>query len=212
LLAFHAIISAYGFWLPNDPRGSWSTYVGSRTLHRFGGSATKIITRQSVASQPHNSKLRQASKSQLKHPVVKFTGEQARFIVNGFQQVSDEAKYTFLALSVLPTHIHAVIGNHQRKPAQVIGHLKRGATDQLINGKLHPCLIDGWITHSCWARQAWAVYIDTEAHLQRAIQYVLDNPLKDGMRRQRWKIVKRHRQDLAAVIGPTSGPANASTV
>jgi hypothetical protein len=29
ILAFHAIFGAYGFWLPNDPRGSWSDFVGS---------------------------------------------------------------------------------------------------------------------------------------------------------------------------------------
>jgi hypothetical protein len=25
--ASHVIFGAYGFWLPNDPRGSWSTFV-----------------------------------------------------------------------------------------------------------------------------------------------------------------------------------------
>jgi len=26
---YHVIFGMYGFWLPNDPRGSWSDYVGS---------------------------------------------------------------------------------------------------------------------------------------------------------------------------------------
>jgi len=34
--AYHAIFTAYGFWLPNDPRGSWSDFVGSWELFRFG--------------------------------------------------------------------------------------------------------------------------------------------------------------------------------
>lgn len=29
ILAFHSIISAYGFWLPNEPRGSWYDFVYS---------------------------------------------------------------------------------------------------------------------------------------------------------------------------------------
>ena len=29
---YHLIISAYGFWLPNDPRGSWSDFVGAWEL------------------------------------------------------------------------------------------------------------------------------------------------------------------------------------
>nr|MBX2852184.1 transposase [Phycisphaeraceae bacterium] len=155
MLAFHAIISAYGFWLPNDPRGSWSSYVGNRVLHRFGGDTTKITTRQSVAAQPHNSRYRQAAKNLLKHPPIRFNGEQARSIVSGFRQVADDAGYKFFALAVMPTHLHAVIVNHPREPARIIGHLKRGATDRLITDNQHPCLNDGWITHSCWARQAW---------------------------------------------------------
>ena len=34
--AYHAIFGAYGFWLPNDPRGSWTTFVGSWELNPFG--------------------------------------------------------------------------------------------------------------------------------------------------------------------------------
>ena len=36
ILGSHVIFSAYGFWLPNDPRGSWSDFVGSWELFRFG--------------------------------------------------------------------------------------------------------------------------------------------------------------------------------
>ena len=58
VLASHVIFSAYGFWLPNDPRGSWSTFVGSLELFRFGP-ATKVTTRRSVAHQPHDHVLRE---------------------------------------------------------------------------------------------------------------------------------------------------------
>jgi hypothetical protein len=49
MLAFHGIITAYGFWLPNDPRGSWSTWVGAWELFQAGGPATKVATTRSVA-------------------------------------------------------------------------------------------------------------------------------------------------------------------
>jgi len=29
ICGFHSILSAYGFWLPNEPRGSWSDFVGA---------------------------------------------------------------------------------------------------------------------------------------------------------------------------------------
>ena len=27
VIAYHLIYTTYGFWLPNDPRGSWSDFV-----------------------------------------------------------------------------------------------------------------------------------------------------------------------------------------
>ncbi|HEY5314071.1 MAG TPA: hypothetical protein VIK18_16185 [Pirellulales bacterium] len=53
-IAYHIIFCAYGFWLPNDPRGSWSTFVGSKLLYRKFGPATKVTTRESLAHQPHD--------------------------------------------------------------------------------------------------------------------------------------------------------------
>ena len=41
VLAAHIIFTCYGFWLPNDPRGSWSEWVASWELLRYG-KATKV--------------------------------------------------------------------------------------------------------------------------------------------------------------------------
>src|SRR4029077_9764438 len=79
----HLIISAYGFWLPNDPRGSWSDFVRAWELAKFG-EATKVSTHRSVAAAPHNRQLRLAAKEALKYPSVLFTGVQARSIGSGF--------------------------------------------------------------------------------------------------------------------------------
>lgn len=35
---YHLIWGAYGFWLPNDPRGSWSDFVYSWELERLSAS------------------------------------------------------------------------------------------------------------------------------------------------------------------------------
>ena len=79
ILAVHAIFSAYGFWLPNDPRGSWSTFVASWELYKYGP-ATTVSTHRSLAYRPHNKQLRQKAKDDLNYPPVLFTGIQARAI------------------------------------------------------------------------------------------------------------------------------------
>ena len=72
-IAYHVIITAYGFWLPNDPRGSYSDFVGSWELFRYGP-ATKMTTRFSVAGRAHDRGLRLVAKRALKYPDVHFDG------------------------------------------------------------------------------------------------------------------------------------------
>ena len=79
ILAYHTVFTAYGFWLPNDPRGSWSDFVRSWELHRFGP-ATKVTTRASVAGVDHDRTSRRQAKRALKHEPVVLTGIQARAI------------------------------------------------------------------------------------------------------------------------------------
>jgi hypothetical protein len=57
ILGFHCIISTYGFWLPNEPRGSWSEFVASWELLRFGP-ATKVSTHRSIAHRPYDRSLK----------------------------------------------------------------------------------------------------------------------------------------------------------
>src|SRR4051794_13151081 len=74
ILGFHCIISAYGFWLPNEPRGSWSDFVRSLGLYPFGP-ATKVTTHRSVAHRPYDRDLKHQMQRVLKYAPVRFTGE-----------------------------------------------------------------------------------------------------------------------------------------
>ena len=86
VLAYHLVLTNYGFWLPNDPRGSWSDFVRAFELYATAGPTTKTSegTRRSVADQPHNHVARQHAKSKLARPPVVWTGRQARAVAQGF--------------------------------------------------------------------------------------------------------------------------------
>ena len=62
---YHATISAYGFWLPNDPRGSWSDFVAAYELFRYGGPATKTDQRRSLPHDRHDAVVRRETKRHL---------------------------------------------------------------------------------------------------------------------------------------------------
>src|SRR4029077_13198443 len=96
IVGYHVIFSAYGFWLPNDPRGSWSDFVGAWELFRYGD-ATKTTERVSVAYRPHDESARLAPKTALKRPAVEFPGVQARSVAMGFAEYARRASLTILA-------------------------------------------------------------------------------------------------------------------
>ncbi|MBX3437777.1 MAG: hypothetical protein KF861_09820 [Planctomycetaceae bacterium] len=180
VIATHVVFGTYGFWLPNDPRGSWSTFVGSRELYRFGP-ATKVNETRSLANRPHDQQLRQAAKDSLKFPPVVLTGRQALAIAAGFRQASEESGYLHFACSILPEHVHLVTRQHDRNTMQIVAHLKGRATQHLKDQGLWPD-----VSRPVWSRGCWQVFLKTPADVERAIRYVEQNPIKDGKRAQSW--------------------------
>jgi REP element-mobilizing transposase RayT len=177
IIAFHSILTAYGFWLPNEPRGSWSDFVASWELRKFGP-ATKVTTRRSIAAKPFDRALKAQMQSALQHEPVHFTGEQSRLIGQAFAN----APYTIHACAVLPEHVHLVIAHTPRRIRTVVGHLKSEATRLLREHGFFP-------EHTPWADHGWNVFLDAVKDVKRAIAYVENNPIREGKPRQRWHCV-----------------------
>jgi len=172
-LAAHVVMSMYGFWLPNDPRGSWSTYVGNRRLLAFGP-ATKVETHRSVAGRPHDRSARLAAKQSLTFPPVRLTGVQARAIIRSFGGAVRDGGYVVHACAILPDHAHLVIVRHARRMSVIAGHLKAQATRTLRQLELWPR------ERPVWGRRSWGVFLDAPADVRRAIRYVENNPRESG--------------------------------
>jgi REP element-mobilizing transposase RayT len=188
VLATHIIFAPYGFWLPNDPRGSWSEWVGSWELLKHGR-ATKTNTRRSVAGQSHNAADRRAAKADLQRPAVVFDGRQALAIARGFAAACRDAGYIVRAFAIMPDHGHILINRHDRPAERIIGHLKSAATKQLRAEGLHPFDDGGDRVPTVWAEGCWKRFINNGDDLQRAIDYVNDNPMKEGLPRQLWSFI-----------------------
>ena len=183
-IAYHVIFSTYGFWLPNDPRGSWSDFVGAWELVRFG-KATKVTTTRSVAATDHDHRLRLEAKTALEHPPVAFTGAQALAVGRGFARAVKESGYTVHACTVLPEHVHMVIGHSPRSVGRIVGHLKGRATQHLAAAGLWPDA-----ERPVWGRKAWKVFLDSPERVAGAIAYIEANPEKEDKPRQQWSFVK----------------------
>jgi REP element-mobilizing transposase RayT len=197
VLASHVIISAYGFWLPNDPRGSWSDFVGAWELLRYGR-ATKVTTHRSVAHVPHDRALRLRARAALKYPPVHFSPRQIESIGRGFARAASEAGYVLHACAGQHDHWHFVVARHERTVEVITGHLKSAATRSLRADRLHPferhATPDGSVP-SVWGEGLWKVFLYTDADVVRATRYVRHNLTREGLPPQHWSFVQPYRTD-----------------
>ena len=93
--------------------------------------------------------------------------------------------YQVFACAILPTHVHLVVAVHTNPPRRIIGHFKARATQSLNREGIHPLENQA----SPWSVKGWAVFLDTDDEVFRAIEYVNKNPIKEGLPPQRWKFV-----------------------
>lgn len=195
IAGYHLIFGTYGFWLPNDPRGSWSDFVRSYELLRYGEALT-TTERRSAAHRPHDHEQRLAAKAALKYPPVQFTGIQARAVGRGFAEYLQKSQIQVWACAILPDHVHLVTGQLPLDAEQLVIQLKGAATRRLIQENLHPFRQYPMKQNRpprCFARGEWKVYLGFEDIL-RAIHYVEENPLKERKPRQNWDFVTPYLQ------------------
>jgi len=192
VIAYHIIFTMYGFWLPNDPRGSWSEFVRSWELYRAAGKATKVDARRSVAGLEYDSAARRKAKENLKYPPVLLDGVQARAVARGFARAVQQGGYQILACAIMPDHVHIVLRRDSRTAEAVVPHRKRAASRQLREGSVHPMAAhttDEDKLPSPWARKQWTVFLNTDDDIRRAVDYVNCNPEREGLKPQHWNFV-----------------------
>ena len=194
IIGAHLILGTYGFWLPNDPRGSHSKFVWSDEIAKHG-EATTVEPGRSRASDPHNVQKRLAAKKSLKYPEVNLTGKQALMLANGIAEAVGKYDFELLAFSILEQHLHCVAVSETMKFKKIVRELKRYGSNRLTRSKKHPLYEyrkqnRGRIP-TIWTGGFWKVYIESEQQLQNAIHYVEQNPIKDGKRQQHWSFVSK---------------------
>ena len=189
---YHLILPMYGFWLPNDPRGSWSQCVRRWELVRFGTSTQSVERKSFEQLTDDQVRKRDAAKKKLKFPAVCLSGIQTASVGQGFATKIAISSYTVWACAILPEHTHLVIARHSHKIETIANMLKGAATREIKESNLHPLAgfekPDGKIP-PMWAGNQWKVYLDDEAAIDEAINYVELNPEKEGKPRQTWSFV-----------------------
>ena len=190
---YHAIPPAYGFWLPNDPRGSWSDFVGAWELYKFGGPATKTDERRSLAHDRHDAAVRRQAKEHLKYPAVRFDDAQRAAILAGIGTACAESGIDLFAGCVGYDHGRVVVGRHAKSIEQVVGQFKGRATQAMRAAGYHPLGAydaGSGAPPTPWGAGCWKVFVNDERQLRYAVAYVRRHPAKEGLPPQEWAFAR----------------------
>lgn len=181
IIAHHIILTGYGHWLPNDPRGSLSREFRSPGLEALGA-----IHFGRRSSQPSGEQIRsfyEAAAGRLKYPVVWFDGAKRQAIAEAFGRIVWTEKLTCYACAVMRNHAHLLIRRHRLRAQEMIGILKDGSREALVEKGLVPP------SHPVWSEDPYVAYKDTTRAVRAAICYVNANFRKHRIPAQSWAFV-----------------------
>jgi REP element-mobilizing transposase RayT len=184
VVGYHLIWTAYGWWLPNDPRGSSSHEIRVERIADLGE-----LHQGRKAVQPCSSEIRRfydEARGALKHPLLTFSRSDFTGIAAAFAAVVSEQQYTCYACAVMPDHIHALIRRHRDKSEAMIAKLQAGSKERLIATGVRNS------DHPVWGGPGWRVFLETRTDIQRIVDYIRKNPVKAKLPEQRWAFVKEY--------------------
>jgi REP-associated tyrosine transposase len=145
VIAHHLIWTLYGWWLPNDLRGSTSTEVRCpwiRELSELHFGRKKI--------QPASRDIRafyDEALVALKHPLLELSSEAIDLVASGFADAISQFKYTCYACAILRDHVHLIVRKHKHSAEEMIAKLQEFSRLRLSAAGLrspdHPTWVKG---------------------------------------------------------------------
>ncbi len=184
VIAHHLVWTAYGWWLPNDPRGSMSTAITSDTIAELG---ELHYGRKKL--QPCSAAIRDfyhRAESHLKHALLAFDADEVALVGEAFCQVVRDQRLTCYAGAIMPDHVHLLVRKHRLKAEEMIQQLQAASAAVLRTvGRRSP-------HHPVWGGPGWKVFLDHPDEVRRTICYIQQNPVKLRRPAQRWDFVQNY--------------------
>src|SRR3954454_5081534 len=118
VLAYHLVWTAYGWWLPNDLRGSMSQFIASDLIAELG---ELHYGRKKI--QPAGRDIRAFYKEaapRLNHELLEFDDRQRALVAEAFAECIRVNKYTCYACAIMRDHSHLVIRKHKHQAEEMI--------------------------------------------------------------------------------------------
>lgn len=175
IIAYHAIFTTYGTWLPNDPRGSYSKEIYNSQLEALAG----IKYGRQNPQPPQNllAKFWTVTTPLINHPLFFIDDNSRQVIAGAFGTVVRRLGIEILACAIMNDHIHILVLRSRYKIEYVVNQLKGAATKDLK------------VQRTPWSRGCWKVFIEDAEALVAAARYIQANPINAGIPAQPWDFI-----------------------
>jgi len=184
VIAYHLMWTAYGWWLPNDPRGSTSRTIASDVIAELG---ELHYGRRAVQPSSYTIReFRDQAKQVLKYPLLEIRPKEIPMVAEGLSDAIDEHRYTCYACAIMPDHVHMLIRKHKHKAEAMIENLQQSSRLRLRTSGARTA------DHPLWGGPGWKVFLDHPDEIRRTIRYIEENPVKWRLPRQQWPFVKQY--------------------
>ncbi len=174
VIAHHLVWTAYGWWLPNDPRGSGSHTVASDCLHELGE-----VHQGRKRVQPPGREVRafyERAAELLQHPLLTFDETERAIIAEAFGEVVERERYTCYACAAMPDHVHLLIRKHKHLGEEMADNLMEASRAALVEAGRRTASHPTWV-----GGLPWNDFLDHPDDVRRTIVYIERNPLKIGL-------------------------------
>ncbi len=175
IIAYHAIWTTYGTWLPNDPRGSYSVKVYRDELQALGE-----IRYGRQDPQPPKALLRRfwtAASPRLSRPPFFLDDRTRPVVAAAMEEVTQRLGLTVRACAVMNDHVHVLVERGRHRIEYLMNQWKGAATRRLQSAA------------TPWTYKGWKVFINDEPTARAAAKYIEMNPTVAGMPPQHWSFV-----------------------
>src|SRR5262249_53719524 len=155
IVGYHLIWTAYGWWLPNDPRGSMSHEIRIEKISELGEAH---YGRERV--QPPGRDIRrfyEEAKEVLKHPLLTLSSDA---IADAFAETAKKFRYTCYACAIMPDHVHALIRRHRDHGEEMILKLQEASRSKLVEAELRES------NHPVWGGPGWKVFLESREDIE----------------------------------------------
>jgi REP element-mobilizing transposase RayT len=176
VIAHHLVWTAYGWWLPNDPRGSMSQFIHSDVIFELGN-----LHQGRKQVQPAGREIRtfyEDAKYKLKFPLLQLQSPDRLEVANAFRECVSHHRYTCYACAIMPDHVHFLIRKHKHLAEEMIANLQASSRLRLRTSSSRTP------DHPVWGGPGWKVFLDSPDDIRRTIKYIEDNPVKIGLPKQ----------------------------